>query len=534
MRTIFVLFDSLNRSAMGAYGGQSVKTPNFDRFAARAVTFDRHYVGSLPCMPARRDMHTGRLNFTHRSWGPLEPFDNSFAQILKDSGVYTHMVSDHLHYFEDGGHGFHTRFSSYDFIRGQEYDPWIAMVEPPVERIKAKFDDRHYQTSKRDKRMQHAINREEIVKESDFPGPRCFASGFDFLDRNRNADDWFLMLECFDPHEPFHAPDRFKAAYETGHAGGILDWPHYERVVESEEEIAEIRANYAALVAMCDEYFGRLIDYLDEHDMWKDTCIVLSTDHGFLLSEHGWWGKCRMPYYEEVSHIPLVIHHPQYQDQAGTRRCHLTQTMDLMPTFLDLFGLGIPEEVTGRSLLPMLPEDAPIRQAAVFGVFSGPIGVTDGDWVLYHYPPDIYREGLVEYTLAPAHMTAPFTIDELKTARLAPPFNFTKGVPVLGIDALKEAKRVPNNDGIGFADIGTRLYDLVNDPRQTSPVEEPVVCKRLYEEMVRELRAHDTPAEVYRWYDLDSLHKKGGYHEKTTGSGDGAAAGGGKRTRGIS
>ena len=100
MRTIFVLFDSLNRSAIGAYHGTSVRTPNFDRFAKRAMTFDRHYVGSLPCMPARRDMHTGRLNFTHRSWGPLEPFDNSFAQSLKSHGIYTHLVSDHLHYFE--------------------------------------------------------------------------------------------------------------------------------------------------------------------------------------------------------------------------------------------------------------------------------------------------------------------------------------------------------------------------------------------------------------------------------------------------
>ncbi|WEX12099.1 sulfatase [Chelativorans sp. AA-79] len=524
MRTIFVLFDSLNRSAMGAYGSEAVKTPNFDRFAARAVTFDKHYVGSLPCMPARRDMHAGRLNFTHRSWGPLEPFDNSFAQILKDHGVYTHLISDHLHYFEDGGHGFHTRFSSYDFIRGQEYDPWIAMVEPPVERIRVKFDERHYDPSKRDKRLQHAINREQIIEERDFPGPRCFASAFDFLDRNRHADDWFLMLECFDPHEPFHAPERFKAAYDTGYEGRILDWPHYERVVDGPEEIAEIRANYAALVAMCDEYFGKLIDYLDEHDMWKDTCIVLSTDHGFLLSEHGWWGKCRMPYYEEVSHIPLIVHHPDHTAQAGTRRRQLTQTMDLMPTFLELYGLPVPAEVTGRSILPALAEDRPLRETAVFGVFSGPIGVTDGDWVLYHYPPDIFREGLVEYTLAPAHMTAPFTVDELRTARLVPPFDFTKGVPVLGIDALKEAKRVPNNDGIGFDDLGTRLYDLRTDPRQEKPVEDGVAGARLYRELIRELRAHDTPPEVYRWYELESDETRGGTHEETAEPRDGDAA----------
>lgn len=505
MRTIFVLFDSLNRTALGAYGGEAVKTPNFDRFATRAVTFDRHYVGSLPCMPARRDMHAGRLNFTHRSWGPLEPYDNSFAQILNNNGIYTHLISDHLHYFEDGGHGFHTKFSSYDFIRGQEYDPWVAMVDAPINRIRERFDERQYDPSKRNKRIQHAINREVMVREEEFPGPRCFASAFEFLDRNHKSDNWFLMLECFDPHEPFHAPERFKAAYNTGYNGKILDWPHYERVVESPEEIEEIRANYAALVAMCDEYFGRLIDYLDAHDMWKDTCVVLSTDHGFLLSEHGWWGKSRMPYYEEISHIPLIIHHPEHEAQAGTRRKRLTQTTDLMPTFLDLYGLEIPAEVRGRSMLPILAADEAIRKAAVFGIFSGPIGVTDGNWVLYHYPPDITREGLFEYTLAPAHMTAPFEIEELRTARLVPPFDFTKGVPLLGIEALKDAKRIPNNDGIAFDDLGTRLFDLENDPRQRDPQTNPAVTEILYREMMRELEAHNTPTEVYRWYDLDHM-----------------------------
>src|SRR4051794_1990484 len=78
MKAVFVLFDSLCRNALGCYGSRWVKTPNFDRFAKRGVTFDSHFVGSLPCMPARRDLHTGRLNFMHRSWGPLEPFDNSF------------------------------------------------------------------------------------------------------------------------------------------------------------------------------------------------------------------------------------------------------------------------------------------------------------------------------------------------------------------------------------------------------------------------------------------------------------------------
>ena len=70
MKVIFVLFDSLNRRSLECYGGTAVRTPNFQRLARRCVTFDNHYVGSLPCMPARRDMHTGRLSFLHRSWGP--------------------------------------------------------------------------------------------------------------------------------------------------------------------------------------------------------------------------------------------------------------------------------------------------------------------------------------------------------------------------------------------------------------------------------------------------------------------------------
>ena len=394
MRTIFVLFDSLNRSAIGAYHGTSVRTPNFDRFAKRAMTFDRHYVGSLPCMPARRDMHTGRLNFTHRSWGPLEPFDNSFAQSLKSHGIYTHLVSDHLHYFEDGGSGFHTRFSSWDFIRGQEYDPCVAMVQPPVERFREKFDERHYPMTRDSKRFQAMINREELRSEEDFPGPRCFASAFDFLDRNRQADDWLLMLECFDPHEPLHAPDRFQNAYvETTRR--ILDWPHYERVLDSPEDIKTIRANYAALVAMCDDYFGRLLDYLDAHGMWKDTALILGTDHGFLLSEHDWWGKCRMPYYEEVSHIPLMIHDPRHPQAAGKRTDALTQTADLMPTLLGLHGVKPPDEARATDLAEVLADPTrPGRSEAVFGLFGGPIGITDGRHVLYYYPPDWRAEGL--------------------------------------------------------------------------------------------------------------------------------------------
>ena len=63
MRTVFLLFDSLNRSMLNSYGGHFLGTPNFNRLAEKSITFDNHFIGSMPCMPARRDLQSGRLSF---------------------------------------------------------------------------------------------------------------------------------------------------------------------------------------------------------------------------------------------------------------------------------------------------------------------------------------------------------------------------------------------------------------------------------------------------------------------------------------
>lgn len=516
MKTLFVLFDSLNRLALGAYGGTSIATPNFDRFAKKSVTFDNHYVGSLPCMPARRDMHTGRLNFTHRNWGPLEPFDESFARILSNNNVYTHLISDHLHYFENGGWGYANAFDSWDFVRGQEYDALKVMARPPIERYRERFDERHYPLNKLPekgsitrgnsdktafKRLRGAITEDILKEEDQFPTAQCFSKAFEFLDNNRGEDDWFLQLECFDPHEPFVAPDRFKAAYDAGYNGKILNWPMYEKNRNSPEEIAAIRGNYAALVAMCDEYFGRLIDYFDEHNLWKDTALILTTDHGFLLSEHDWWAKNRMPYYEEISHIPLMVWHPFHHAQAGNRRKSLTQTIDLMPTFLDLHNCKMPKTVTGNSLVPALSRDIATRESQIFGMFGGPVGITDGTYTYYRYPEDLSGQNLHLYTLMPAHMVDLFDIGELQTSELAPPFDFTKGAPTLRMKLDPKNTQV-GQDGDTLEDCETTLYNVITDPRQETRLTEPEVEKRFEVEIADHFTTHDAPQELFKHFDL--------------------------------
>ena len=500
MRTIFVLFDSLMRSALGCYGGSAIPTPSFSRFAQRAVVFDNHFAGSLPCMPARREMHTGRLNFLHRSWGPLEPFDQSFAALLSQAGTYTHLVSDHYHYWEDGGATYHNRYNSWEFVRGQEWDKWKAMVQPPLERLRSQYHAMQQPSAATDGRLQAMVNREFMQKEEDYCCPRTFAAGFEFLDRNRDADNWLLHLECFDPHEPFHAPARFREAFPTGYRGPILDWPRYKRCTESQDEIDELRANYAALVSMCDAYFGRLLDYLDRHDMWKDTAVVLSTDHGFLLAEHDWWGKNRMPFFNEIAHIPLMIHHPAHASKGGQRRTALTQTVDLMPTLLAMHGVDAPATCEGHSLLPLLEGEARLRDVALYGMFGAGTNATDGRYTYFLYPEDMTRQMLYEYTLMPMHLKTLFHVDELRGAQLSPPFSFTQGVPVLKVPARRNDKGQPTGhqgQGGGYEDTTTVLYDLHADYDQQRPFRDEAIEARLKTSMAEVMRRNDAPAEAF-------------------------------------
>jgi len=252
---------------------------------------------------------------------------------------------------------------------------------------------------------------------------------------------------------------------------------------------------------MCDEYFGRLLDYFDEHDLWKDTALVLTTDHGFLLSEHDWWAKNRMPYYEEISHIPLMVWHPEQGAKAGERRQSLTQTTDLMPTILELHGCTVPDTVTGYSILPMLKEEVPVRNSLIFGMFGGPVGITDGTYTYYRYPVDISGKNLHLYTLMPAHMIDLFDISELQSCELAQPFNFTKGAPMLRMKLDPKNTQV-GQDGDTLEDCETTLYDVAADPRQENPLDDAALETRLEAEIAHHFALHDAPPELFNHFDL--------------------------------
>lgn len=482
MKAIMVMFDSLNRRFLPPYGCDWVHAPNFERLATRSATFDNCYAGSMPCMPARREMQTGRYNFLHRSWGPLEPFDDSVPEILGRAGVYTHLVTDHQHYWEDGGATYHNRFNSYEFFRGQEGDAWKGRVPAPDEPL-----GHHANAAMR---RQDRINRQFLARECDHPQTRVFDAGIEFVSTNADRDNWFVQIETFDPHEPFFSYEKYKAHYaRRSYDGPKLDWPEYSRVTEPPETVQFARDEYAALLSMCDASLGRVLDTMDELDLWKDTMLIVCTDHGFLLGEHGWWAKMVQPWYDENIHTPLFIWDPRSKVQ-GQRRKSLVQTIDFGPTLLDFFGLPPTPRMDGRPLGKTTAEDAPVREAGLFGAFGAHVNVTDGRYVYMRAPKDASNRPLFEHTLMPTHMRARFSPDELQDAELVPPLHFTKGAPVLRLAG--------HPIGLDNAfEFGTLLYDLETDPEQNRPISDPDLELRMINLMLELMRANHAPPSQY-------------------------------------
>jgi arylsulfatase A-like enzyme len=476
-----VMFDSLNRRFLPPYGCDFTDAPNFSRLAQHSAVFHNCYGGSMPCMPARREMHTGRYNFLHRSWGPLEPFDDSVPEMLRLAGVYTHLATDHPHYWEDGGATYHNRFSSFEFFRGQEGDHWKGHVADP--KIPKAVSWRRGNPWRQD-----WINRQYVRSIEDHPQWRTVSAGLEFIDTNKAEDRWFLQIECFDPHEPFVSSDAHRRRYPHQYEGAHFDWPDYRPVLESEAEVEHARLEYSALLSMCDDSLGRVLDAMDANDMWKDTLLIVCTDHGFLLGERGWWGKNVQPWFDETIHTPLFVWDPR-AGAAGVERRSLVQTVDLGPTLLDFFGVARTADMQGRSIGPVVAEDRPVREAGLFGIYGGHVCVTDGRHVYMRASAEAANQPLEEYTLMPTHMDHMFRPSEFKGATLHPPLSFSKDAPVLKLNGR------PFGNPYAF---GTLLYDLEADPGQRQPLRDAALELRMASLLVKLMRENDAPESQFQ------------------------------------
>ena len=498
MKAIFILFDSLNRSYLPPYGNEWIIAPNFERLAGKTVIFDNSYACSMPCMPSRRELHTGRYNFLHRRWGPLEPFDDSMPELLKKNGVYTHLISDHYHYWEDGGSTYHPRYSSWEIVRGQEGDPWKGHVKDPDIPEVVMVPHMTVPGEPLPIWRQDWVNREYMKSAADQPQTKTFDLAVEFIEKNRDEDNWFLQIESFDPHEPFFSQTEYKNLYPHSYEGPHFDWPS-KKVTQPESAVEHMRYQYAALLSMCDDSLGRILDLMDQYDLWKDTMLIVGTDHGFLLGEHGYWAKVQSPWYNELVNTPLFCWDPRSKKKAE-RRKSLVQTIDWGPTFLEFFGVPLTPDMQGRSLRACIANDVSIREAGLFGFHGGHVNVTDGRYVYMRAPVNAENQPLYNYTLMPTHMVGFFSHEELSSAEFVAPFLFTKGLRLL---------RTKYNMTYQIFDEGHMLFDLKHDPAQKHPFDDPEIEKRMICLMVGLMKENDCPPEQYIRLGLDQAVDQG-------------------------
>lgn len=497
MRVIQVMFDTLKRDYLTPYEMNDVYTPNFERLSKQTVRFDNFFAGSLPCMPARRDLHTGRYNFLHRGWGPIEPFDDSMPEILKENGIYTHLVTDHKHYWRDGGSTYHPRYSSYELIRGQEGDNWKGRVDKTFEVEGLENLDQAGKKRKTISISQDFVNREYMTKETDHMMYRTFDAGLEFLQENVDAENWFLQIESFDPHEPFFVPEKYLNMYGVT-KDEFNGWLLYGHDDFSPEKSDLIKKYYKALVTMCDIYLGKILDFMDQHNMWADTMLIVNTDHGLLLGEHQWWGKNIMPIYNEIALLPFFIWYPQLE-RSGEAVDQLAQTIDIPATILDFFNITLPKDMKGKPLKGIIESDQSNHEAVLFGYFGSNLNVSDGEYV-YMRAPVAGREHLLrEYTLSPMRINRRFVPDELKEAKLTEPFEFTKGIKVL---------EIPSQDIMAknYYRFGNKLFNYQTDPKQKYPIKDAAKEFEMVTKMKQLMEENEAPSSLYAYFGLNEIN----------------------------
>jgi arylsulfatase A-like enzyme len=377
MNIIIIGIDSLRKDYMGCFGNPWIRTPNFDKFFEKAIIFDRFRPNAIPTIPFRRGLMLGRRVFPYKDavkfgwspmgWQPLGPDEVTFQDVLREAGYVTGLVTDAWHYFRPGMN-IHKGFHSWQFIRGQETDPYL--MEPSIQDPEEVMDP-----ASKGKLMQYFLeqylrNAGNRKYEEDYAGPQVFRTAEKWLQKNaRHYEKFFLYVDCFDPHEPWDPPREYVELYDPGYKGKEYIFPQNGPCDHmSEEEIKHIQAMYAGNVTMVDRWFGHFMEKVELMGLVEDTIILFLSDHGLQLGDHGIMKKMGYALYTELIEVHMMLMVPG--TPAEKRHVQgFVQECDFAPTFLTMLGLELPESMTGLNFWPLVTGDREAIREHVVGGF---------------------------------------------------------------------------------------------------------------------------------------------------------------------
>jgi len=452
LNIVYIMTDDHTAQMMSCYDKRYMETPNLDRIANDGVRFTNSFVANSLSGPSRACMITGKHScenkFYDNSTCVFDSSQQTFPKLLQKAGYQTALIGKwHLESLPTG-------FTYWEIVPGQGdyYNPdFITQTNDTIQKhgyiTNLITDDAlDWMENKRDKEkpfcllIHHkAIHRNwmadtcnlALYEDKEFALPDNFFD--DYNGREAAAAQEMSIVKDMDMIYDLKMlrPDkesRLKSLYESfigrmdegqraawdAFYGPVID-DFYQKNPQGKDlanwKFQRYMRDYMKTVKSLDDNVGRVLDYLEENGLLDNTLVVYTSDQGFYMGEHGWFDKRFM--YEESMRTPLIMRLPKEFDRKGDIT-EMVQNIDYAPTFLELAGVKVPDDIQGVSLLPLLKGEKPAgwRRSLYYHFYEYPAehmvkrhyGVRTDRYKLIHFYNDIDAWELYDLEKDPAEM----------------------------------------------------------------------------------------------------------------------------------
>ncbi len=452
LNIVYIMTDDHTAQMMSCYDKRYMETPNLDRIANDGVRFTNSFVANSLSGPSRACMITGKHScenkFYDNSTCVFDASQQTFPKLLQKAGYQTALIGKwHLESLPTG-------FTYWEIVPGQGdyYNPdFITQTNDTIQKhgyiTNLITDDAlDWMENKRDKEkpfcllIHHkAIHRNwmadtcnlALYEDKEFALPDNFFD--DYNGREAAAAQEMSIVKDMDMIYDLKMlrPDketRLKSLYESfigrmdegqraawdAFYGPVID-DFYQKNPQGKDlanwKFQRYMRDYMKTVKSLDDNVGRVLDYLEENGLLDNTLVVYTSDQGFYMGEHGWFDKRFM--YEESMRTPLIMRLPKEFDRKGDIT-EMVQNIDYAPTFLELAGVKVPDDIQGVSLLPLLKGEKPAgwRRSLYYHFYEYPAehmvkrhyGVRTDRYKLIHFYNDIDAWELYDLEKDPAEM----------------------------------------------------------------------------------------------------------------------------------
>jgi uncharacterized sulfatase len=345
---LFISIDDLNND-LGCYGHPVVKSPNIDRLAARGVRFDRAYTQYPLCNPSRASLLSGRSPETTR----IFELQTAPRKAMPDAVFLPQLFRQHGYFTARYGKVYHDG-------RDDQLS-WDVSSDPP-------FGDEQEREADRRRFSKPAGTRTADWMPLDTPdeqmrdGYTARAIARLMEEQTQAGKPFFLAAGFHKPHLPWGTPKKYFTMYAPERLTPLPDEPMKNippialltdiGTAPQPSSRSAAMAAYYATISFMDAQVGVLLAVMDRLRLWENTIVVLFSDHGFHLGDHGGlWAKLTL--FEQSARVPLIIAAPRHHS-AGQVSPRTVELLDVYPTLVNLCGLPRPAGLEGHSLVPLL------------------------------------------------------------------------------------------------------------------------------------------------------------------------------------